>query len=1234
MLGFQSDSKTVKIKQSIRLFVYLFCAVLIADESRVLHLEGTYDLDGDGKLEFIAIQEPTPDNNLMTQIQLFEIDGAGRQELLWELDMPDGTLGSFIGVDVGDLDGDAYPELIIGMNFSGSVEEEILQPKFFVYRWIANSFSSVPDPAINLAGDNKFLRGHNFKLIDYDNDGDQEIAVSLGLPLRGIVIVDVDDSGKLVIMDSLKPAFLRSGSEFVYVATADYDRDGFDDLIAFSPEGNYLKAQPFYNTQGNFIPGEGSKKKVEGINGFLPKKTIVSDWDSDGFTDVVLAFQSGHIAALTLTPAKLIIDEIPIDSGPISDIKILDVNRDLDMDIVLVSGEMNMISLSSTSDTGVLSEAEYFSLKSGNENMQIFSVLPMMQMGVYTGLVVAVGWDGSKNTVFLTDLGTKPDLPPFEPEIKADEEMPQEELLATFPEISIDQFTLPQITKPEKTKGQPLPDNILPIHVLPVNKPFAYTIPEDEAEKFYSFRWLQPPPKGMFFHYETKSIQWVPNEKDLGAFQLAYHVEMKVGETVNPSEEDTLAYTTIPQLEGYDERLWIYVNDPPVFISEPTGTEFVANSYFEYEPLFQDRNIDANVQLDLEVAPEGMTLEDNIIIWQTDSTHVDIYPVRLVITDGFDRSAQEFDLFARAGVVILSRPSGELWVGEPYEYRVDVWYQNLNYPLEYGLIDAPEGMEIDQGGVLKWTPENTQVDTQTTSVVVRHGVAADTQRVELYVNHPPIIVKAPPPMVMLQSGETFDFHIEAFDPNKLDEIIYTALEIPPGMRLDPYSGRLFWEPSRREADFSYLLIEVNDGKTTRTIESDFYVNAPISITSKPTEIATTDEEYTYSITTEDRNEGLLLPMKRVVSVENTDAVKVYKVNITDDIYRENIDRYIGDWENAETVYLSSAIDSTNSVSVSRLNLKKYVHSIFFEDNRLVVILQTIDDRTVKVKDVLWELFNGSEGKPPKVVVERQPLIRYTLLDFPDGMTANELTGVISWTPSPQQVDIHTITFMVSDGYSKDEQSFDLYVNQRPMILSNPPSMALVGELFKYSLQVEDNNQNAKLNYELLKAPRNMQINREGKILWTPESDQIDYQLFEVKVSDEHSEDTQTGKVFVNMAPTIISKPKPVALTGHNYHYKVVAEDLNSDKVTYRPIRLPKYAKFNKRTGKLNWKPRNNQRGPNDIIIMAIDEHGAATSHEFQIHVFEDPSARQFVNTSWPLMLTFVGVMFAWGISQI
>ena len=162
----------------------------------------------------------------------------------------------------------------------------------------------------------------------------------------------------------------------------------------------------------------------------------------------------------------------------------------------------------------------------------------------------------------------------------------------------------------------------------------------------------------------------------------------------------------------------------------------------------------------------------------------------------------------------------------------------------------------------------------------------------------------------------------------------------------------------------------------------------------------------------------------------------------------------------------------------------------------------------------------------------------------------------------------------------------------------------------------------------------MQMTKNGKVVWIPKAAQINENNFTVQVSDGYKSDTQTGKVFVNINPSIISTPKPVALTGHQYKYRVVAEDLNSDKIAFRAVKLPKYSVFNKKTGVFRWKPKPSQRGPNDIIITAIDDRGATTAQEFQIHVFEDPSARRMINTGWPLLLTFVGVMFAWGVALI
>ena len=161
-----------------------------------------------------------------------------------------------------------------------------------------------------------------------------------------------------------------------------------------------------------------------------------------------------------------------------------------------------------------------------------------------------------------------------------------------------------------------------------------------------------------------------------------------------------------------------------------------------------------------------------------------------------------------------------------------------------------------------------------------------------------------------------------------------------------------------------------------------------------------------------------------------------------------------------------------------------------------------------------------------------------------------------------------------------------------------------------------------MKYTLIKGPHGMQLDKEGKILWVPKAAQINYNDFEVSVTDGYGTDIQSGKIFINNPPSIISTPKPVGLTGHTWRYKLTTEDLNGDRVTYRAVRLPKFAKFDRRTAMIEWTPKKNQDGVNDFILMAVDEHGATTTHDFQVHVFYDPSAKQLVNSGWPLMRSF------------
>jgi len=1219
------------------IIILAYASALWAQGLKITHMEGTYDLDGDGLQEFASVESGQLGDKKLSVIRYYELDENGYQQMDWELEAPDGLLGNFVDVELGDLDGDGVPELITVFNLSEDGQDEILQPIAFYYYWDGERFSEDAGSVLNLSGGKKFVRGHNFVLMDYDGDMDQELAVSLGSPMREIAILDLNAAGEWQIIQTIKPNGMRSGIGAVYVAAVDWSRDGYDEVVVVSPEGDVLRTQPFYNAGGELVMGDGQETPIPGLDGLIPTGISTTDWDRDGAMDILLPFYNGDVISLSLFDDFLSVEKLPLEGGPLSGMRVSDFNQDAYDDILLVSGDMNILTLAYGSTERLAEPVEYFALEDESlAGAQVFSTLPIVIRGVYTGSIIAAGWDGYETTLFITELGhgPKPEKP-----IVSDLEVDSEDVLDVYPYIPKDEITLPQIPKPLETMGQPLPKGILPKHVLTVNQSFAYTLPEEEKQEFYSFRWLHPPPKGMFFHYDSRSIRWVPNDDQLGAYKLAYHVERKLGEEVVPTpaiEDSLMTYKVVPRLEGDDERLWIYVNDPPIITSVPRGTEFVASDTFIYKPIILDRNPDVDLSFQLESAPGGMVVrDDGTLIWQTDSSHVDVYEVRLVVSDGFDRSTQDFSLFARAGVKILSEADFDAEVDRPYRYKVDIWRPDLEHILTYSLPDAPEGMAIDTSGLVTWTPGVTQIDTQQFTVKVSHGVAVDSQIVSLYVNHPPIVEDAPMKMNVINLGEEFRFQLNVSDPNRKDDLIYTALEMPAGMRMDPYGGMLVWEPTRENMDFSHMLIEVSDGRSSKLVQADFYVNAPINIVSIPPMQGAVGDLYQYQVMASDMNRGALLPYDEVVPLERVENYRIYSIQISDDVYIENIDRYLMDWQNAESVYLSEGDEAdTLSLEVSRLNLKKYVHSVFWEKDRLNIIVESVDDRTVAIKDILWEFFQGNKGRPPKVVARKLSPIKYTLTEFPDGMEVDEYTGVISWTPTSDQVNKQAVAYLVSDGYTKDEQSFDIYVNHQPVIVSNPPVSAMVGEVFKYNIQVEDKNEDADLLFTLLKGPQGMQISKNGKVVWVPKSAQINENHFSFQVSDGYTNDTQEGKVFVNINPNIISSPRPVALTGHQYKYRVVAEDLNKDRVAYKAVKLPKHSTFNRKTGVLAWKPRPNQRGPNDIILVAMDERGAVTSHEFQIHVFEDPSARQMINTGWPLLVSFVGVIFAWGMAQI
>ena len=113
---------------------------------------------------------------------------------------------------------------------------------------------------------------------------------------------------------------------------------------------------------------------------------------------------------MTLTGDYLSIEKLPIDGGPLSGMRVADFNQDSYDDILLISGDMNILTLASGSDDGLVEPYEYFTLEDDSvRGVQVFSVLPIVVRGIYSGSVIAAGWDGYETNLFITDLGHGPE---------------------------------------------------------------------------------------------------------------------------------------------------------------------------------------------------------------------------------------------------------------------------------------------------------------------------------------------------------------------------------------------------------------------------------------------------------------------------------------------------------------------------------------------------------------------------------------------------------------------------------------------------------------------------------------------------------------------------------------------------------------------------------------------------------------------------------------------------------
>ncbi len=630
------------------------------------------------------------------------------------------------------------------------------------------------------------------------------------------------------------------------------------------------------------------------------------------------------------------------------------------------------------------------------------------------------------------------------------------------------------------------------------------------------------------------------------------------------------------------------VNEAPQFVTSPPAYAVLGEAY-RYNAIARDADIGDYVRYELVEGPQGMTLFRNtgLLVWTPDTTELyQTHPVTIRAVDLSGASVeQQFSVTLQQGPQITSSPVTVAYAGTTYVYDVQATDPEGD-ELTYSLVHAPYGMGINPtNGVIYWAARTDGEFIDVTVEVTDGKNGFDQQQFTVAVlspgetNAPPVITSTPGLSATLLSPYTYD--VNATDADG-DSLRYRLLEAPSAMLINQDNGVITWTPAVTQSGEFAVRVEVNDRRGG--IAEQSYIlsagggsgNAAPTIASSPLLTIAENELYQYQINASD-------PESETLSYELVTAPNRMNINasgllawtpITSDVGIHSIELRVHDTAG------NYAQQSYNLAVTSLVNLAPQITSS--------------------------PVFNGKAGEGYSyAVIATDPngdSINYVLSQAPTGMTINDQTGVIQWSPTASEIGSYLVVVQADDnkgGMAQQSYSLNIANNNAPAITSTPVLTGVAEQLYSYAVTAMDPDGDA-LNYSLPQAPQGMAIDNSGAIIWTPASNQTKIHTVSVAVTDSDGMSAiQTYNLSIapvsgpNQAPKITGNLPGVATVGKLYQTSVPVTDPDGDTLLYNLVSGPAGIAVSD-SGEITWTPTADQAGLQQVIIEISDSEYSVT----------------------------------------
>lgn len=271
----------------IKTILVSFLTVWNLQAQGLLHVAGTYDLNGNGRSELLIIDA------LDAPLKYVELDAEGNHTILWQYSVAANQ--RVTDAKLVDLGKNGTTELVASITTLADNGKET-QPWILVFPWEGESFAARPLTLNNPAGATDRYRPLNLAVHELSGN----MAVALASPSRRGVLMQLDfspDSLTLIKLDSVQPEIIRNGYGRIFTGLFNHGEKSF--LAVVSPEGNVLKTSVFtIDDQPQEIAAD--LLVVNGARNLIGQAIMAYDENMDGIQELLLPFRTGEVLKLSL----------------------------------------------------------------------------------------------------------------------------------------------------------------------------------------------------------------------------------------------------------------------------------------------------------------------------------------------------------------------------------------------------------------------------------------------------------------------------------------------------------------------------------------------------------------------------------------------------------------------------------------------------------------------------------------------------------------------------------------------------------------------------------------------------------------------------------------------------------------------------------------------------------------------------------------------------------------------